>query len=58
MYINQPQRSNGRNDHWRLHMQGLQQLVRYYGGMESLYDQPSILQKIFRCVAAMAQSPA
>lgn len=29
-------------------MQGLKELVQYYGGLESLYTQPGILQKIFR----------
>ncbi|CAK7201601.1 hypothetical protein SEUCBS139899_004309 [Sporothrix eucalyptigena] len=42
------ERSNGRNDHWEMHMQGLKELVQYYGGLESLYSQPGILQKIFR----------
>ncbi|KAL1904219.1 hypothetical protein Sste5344_010078 [Sporothrix stenoceras] len=42
------ERSNGRNDHWEIHMQGLKELVQYYGGLESLYTQPGILEKIFR----------
>ncbi|CAK7222551.1 hypothetical protein SEUCBS140593_004937 [Sporothrix eucalyptigena] len=37
------ERSNGRNDHWEMHMQGLKELVQYYGGLESLYTQPADL---------------
>ncbi|KAF7563934.1 hypothetical protein G7046_g200 [Stylonectria norvegica] len=42
------EKGSGRHDHWRMHMEGLKQLVDNNGGVESLHSEPLLLNKIFR----------
>ncbi|KFY38225.1 hypothetical protein V494_04482 [Pseudogymnoascus sp. VKM F-4513 (FW-928)] len=37
----------GNHDHWRVHMQGLKQLVELHGGVECLSSEPLLLNKIY-----------
>ncbi|KAH8601794.1 hypothetical protein B0O99DRAFT_607473 [Bisporella sp. PMI_857] len=38
----------GHHDHWQVHMQGLQQVLKLHGGIESLISEPLVLHKLYR----------